>query len=399
MTNFIYTNAYSLLDYTSGASKSLKIMFEKLVNMGHKVYVICSTISTSKEAFDYSIAKWHESFIASKDNNKLKTIFLHNGVKYYFIKTRNWNRLFLAADEQESIYRQALEIINSCSIDILVGWGNLLLEESIFLMARNRGIKLCFYLVNPTYKNKEFFLRKYSDLVITDSYSTRDLYKDEIDCRFEVLPKFIQKPENVFTLREVNTKPYKCLFVNPTIHKGLEAFLKIAHYSERKNLNLEFKCIDINNNLRINLSILNLSSFKLPSNIKIGSAINNTNELFEGIHFLLLPSLWHESGSRLIYEAYSRGIPVIAFSSGGTKEFMKYNPDDLFPLPETYLDVHKILRIKKWDPHLMLARFQELINDKMYYDNYSKEILSIFSNLDLDKQCTDKLNKLILNLT
>ena len=43
-------------------------------------------------------------------------------------------------------------------IKFIIGWGNLLLEESIFREAKRNKIKICFYLVNPTYKGKKTFL-------------------------------------------------------------------------------------------------------------------------------------------------------------------------------------------------------------------------------------------------
>ena len=59
----------------------------------------------------------------------------------------------------------------------------------------------------------------------------------------------------------------------------------------------------------------------------------NLNNLFANIRVLLLLSIWHESGSRLILESYERGIPVIAFDTGGNSEIMKNYPEDIFEKP------------------------------------------------------------------
>ena len=68
-------------------------------------------------------------------------------------------------------------------IDFVIGWGNLLLEESIYREAKIKKIKICFYLVNPTYKGKKTYLLANSDLVITDSEATRNLYNKELKCK------------------------------------------------------------------------------------------------------------------------------------------------------------------------------------------------------------------------
>ena len=74
-------------------------------------------------------------------------------------------------------------------IDFLIGWGNLLLEESVFKEAKKKKVKLCFYLVNPTFKGKKSYLLKNADLVITDSEATRNLYKNDLNCEAFIISK------------------------------------------------------------------------------------------------------------------------------------------------------------------------------------------------------------------
>ena len=97
------------------------------------------------------------------------------------IKTRNSARNLLNADEEENIFREAMNLIDLYKMDLLIGWGNLLLEESIFKEAKKKNVKLCFYLVNPTFKGKKSYLLKNADLVITDSEATRNLYKNDLN--------------------------------------------------------------------------------------------------------------------------------------------------------------------------------------------------------------------------
>ena len=64
------------------------------------------------------------------------------------------------------------------NFDLIIGWGNLNLEEKIFKEAKYRDIKICFYLVNPSYLGKEFYLKDNADFVLTDSIATKVLYKN-----------------------------------------------------------------------------------------------------------------------------------------------------------------------------------------------------------------------------
>jgi len=71
-------------------------------------------------------------------------------------------------------------------------------------------------------------------------------------------------------------------------------------------------------------------------------------ELFSQIDILAVPSRWHEPFGRIILEAYSNAIPVIASSRGGIPEIVDegrtgwlYNPDDSKSLAHTLGKVYK----------------------------------------------------------
>jgi glycosyltransferase involved in cell wall biosynthesis len=51
----------------------------------------------------------------------------------------------------------------------------------------------------------------------------------------------------------------------------------------------------------------------------------NLGKLFSGLDLLVVPSASHEATTRIIPEAYSAGLPVVAFPSGGIPEILKHN--------------------------------------------------------------------------
>ena len=386
MSKILFANAHSLLDYTDGASISIRLILERLSLLGHEVFVVTGLISNGLDGFNYS-----KEFFKNDLNDEIKR-FKKNGINFSLVKTKKWERLQLSSIEQELIYRETELIIKKNNIDLVIGWGNLLLEESIFKKAKDNNIKICFYLVSPSYKGKKIFLMKNSDFAITDSQSTLNLYKNEYSKPIFVLPKFLAKvPKN--NLKNINEKNrYKCLFVNPIIKKGLEPFIYICHFANKNKMPLDFICIDSNNNLVNELSLLNYNINQLPPNIKIKSSQINNYELFKDIDILLLPSLWHESGSRLIYEAYAYGIPVLGFNTGGTAELIGKFKNNLFDSPKVYFDNNYILRLHDWEPNIICKRIFEIIND---YKNESEEIKRYYKNLDLDVVCNKKLNEIL----
>ncbi len=386
MSKILFANAHSLFDYTDGASNSIRLILEELSLLGHQVFVVTGLISNGLDGFDYS-----KEFFKKDQNEEIKR-FKNNGINYSLVKTKTWQRLQLSSLEEELIYRETESIIKNNNISLIIGWGNLLLEESIFRKAKDNDIKICFYLVSPSYKGKKIFLIKDSDFAITDSQSTLNLYKNEFIKPIFVLPKFLEKSHknNLKNIKKKNK--YKCLFVNPLIKKGLEPFILISQFAHKNKMPLDFICINSNNNLINELSLLNFDPNQLPSNIKIKNSQINNYELFKDIDILLLPSLWHESGSRLICEAYSYGKPVIGFNTGGTAELIGKFKNNLFDSPKVYFDNNYILRLHDWNPIHICERINEIINN---YKNESEEITSFYERLDLDINCKKKLNEVI----
>jgi glycosyltransferase involved in cell wall biosynthesis len=62
------------------------------------------------------------------------------------------------------------------------------------------------------------------------------------------------------------------------------------------------------------------SRYKLPNIHYLGFI--NSSELFKKIDFLVVPSLWQEPLGRVVFEAYTYGIPVIVSNRGGIPEMI-----------------------------------------------------------------------------
>ncbi len=402
MADILFANANSLFDHTSGSSKSIRLILQKLAAIGNNVYAVTGCTSDSYEGYKASTRIWNQSKEKENNNNNdFITRFNYNGIKYSLIKTRTWQRNLLNADESENIYRESLGVINECKIKLLISWGNLLLEEAIFKEAKECKIKLCFYLVNPTYKGRKIYLFDHADLVITDSLATKSLYSNEIKCKTFVIPKALENNVNFDQSNsEDNDSKFEknCLFVNPSLNKGLEAALTLSKYLERYDPQARLIFVDARGNLKSNLKYLGFDTSELPKNIIVTSGYEQTNELFKNIKLLLLLSIWHESGSRLILESYSRGIPVIAFNSGGNSELMCEHKNDIFPMPLINSDQNKRLRISEWDPTEMGNRISLLLKDPIQYKLISKNIYLNNSAEKQNKSCEKKLNELIKSI-
>ena len=185
------------------------------------------------------------------------------------------------------------------------------------------------------------------------------------------------------------------MLVNPSLEKGLEPLLLLSKYFYEQKSNISFLCVDGRNQFKKKFNYLNLNDFEFKSNLSIVPAVEDIDNLFSNIRVLLLFSIWHESGSRLILEAYSRGIPVIAFQTGGNKELMKNYPDDIFKKPDLYFDKNNQLRISSWDLTSVAERIKRLNEDDDFYNYYSNKIKRENSYEDINNNFLISLEKII----
>ena len=80
--------------------------------MGHKVFVVNSCISDSEYGYKRSLFLWDKNSNKESIKNTFINRFVHKKMYISLIKTRNWARNLLNADEEENIYREAISILN-----------------------------------------------------------------------------------------------------------------------------------------------------------------------------------------------------------------------------------------------------------------------------------------------
>ena len=314
MLNILYANPYSLFDYTSGSSNSIRLILKNFTNLDCNVNAIFSSVSYSKAGYLRT-----KEIINQSNKNLIIKNFNFDNIQCSALNTRHWDRRELTFDEEKIFYEETISLISKNQINLLISWGNLKLEESLFKEAKRLGIKLCFYLVNPNYLGEQFYLKDNADYIITDSYSTKKIYQNFIKNKIIVLPKCLEENSSqTFTKKKTKS----CLIVNPSINKGLEPLLYLSKRIQQSIPEIKIWCIDGREQIYNDLQYLGYGDSDIPKNINIFPACNDLNSIYKHVKIVFLLSIWHESGSRVIQESYSNGIPVICFNTGGNKEFI-----------------------------------------------------------------------------
>ena len=388
MLNILYANPYSLFDNTSGSSKSIRLILKNFAHLDCNVSAIFSCVSYGRAGY----LKTKELINKSGRNSVIHNLNFEK-IQCTILKTSHWDRRKLTFDEQKIFYEETISLISKNKINLIISWGNLKLEESLFKEAKRLGIKLCFYLVNPNYLGEEFYLKGNADFTITDSYATKKLYENFIKNKIYVLPKCLEEHASQTSIN----KSKSCLIVNPSINKGLEPLISLSKKMQESLPEVKIWCIDGREQIYNDLKYLGYEDCDIPENINIFPACNDMNSIYKHVKIVFLLSIWHESGSRVIQESYSNGIPVICFNTGGNKEFIGNN-NDIFTMPGLYKDKNDRLRIKNWDNRKMFERITYLFKNEKSYESYSQEILKKHNHEKKNKEFKEALSKLILTI-
>ena len=101
--------------------------------------------------------------------------------------------------------------------------------------------------------------------------------------------------------------------VNPCAVKGISIFLALAE----RFPNVQFAAVPTWGTTSADFEALR----KLP-NISIVPPVDDIDDILRQTRVMLTPSLWAEARSRMILEAMSRGVPVMASDVGGLAEAM-----------------------------------------------------------------------------
>jgi glycosyltransferase involved in cell wall biosynthesis len=158
--------------------------------------------------------------------------------------------------------------------------------------------------------------------------------------------------------------------VNPCAVKGISIFLALA---ERFS-GVEFAAVPT-----WGTTPADFTAMRKLANISILPPVDDIDDLLRQTRVMLTPSLWAEARSRMILEAMSRGIPVMASDVGGLAEAM-LGMDYLLP-------VNPVARYRPMVDELMVpaveipaqdvgpwaAVLERLLTDRVHYQHLAAE--------------------------
>lgn len=360
----------SVLEITSGAALSLRSILAALADKGFRAVALQATIFDSAQGGEH-IMKAGES-----QNDKPIWRSEVNGVEHLIVKTGSHARRFMTCQEEETYMNLFRAELAHRRPDMVFLWGGLILERTIMREAKDAGIPVVFYLVNEGYKDKSVF--KDVSVVITDTQATAKLYKERhgLDCH--AVGKFIAKDEVV---PKVPRRPELITFINPSFEKGVSVFMPLAKLAARLCPEVKFLVVQSRGRWDHALEVLKFKPEDFPNVMVIGHQ-TDMRPVYASTRALLLPSLWHESGARVIAEAQLNGIPILASNTGGSAELIGEG-GTIYDLPEEARTKRGEVIVTEEDLMPWIEEIKRIWNDQEYYNALSEKVMQIGQKHDI----------------
>ena len=313
----LWANGYCLLDTSSGASISVREILRQLVKRGYEVEIFGATVFDSPKGISRIKEKWSQMQKGQEEYLLVEDDVL----RHHLVKTKSTNRQQMSMNEISKLTSVYVQKLNEFKPDLVMFYGGHATDSLVPLEARLRGIPSAAYLVNANYHGTQWC--RDTDVILTDTNATSQHYKEKCGFTPQVIGKFINPEEVIAKSHERKN----LTFINPSWEKGAGLVAMLALVLEKKRPDIKIEVVESRGNWTEILSDVSKSiSGKIRTQLQNVIVVPHTSDIssiYSRTRILLSPSLWWESGSRVLAEAMMNGIPAIISTSGGNQEMVR----------------------------------------------------------------------------
>jgi glycosyltransferase involved in cell wall biosynthesis len=369
MPKLLWANLYCLLDCSSGASISAREQLRALTAQGFDIRILGATVFDDKGGSKGLGKAW------DRIRTQLgRLVEVDDGdLTHELLITGSTLRGEVRAMEEAAWFGYYRTILESWRPDIVYFYRGEPFDFLIADEAQHAGARVAFYLVNANYQTNRW--HRDVDLVVTDTQATADLYAKRLGIAVKPVGTFIDVRRVVAPLHDRR----HLLFVNPSFAKGGALVARLAILMESRRPDIKFEIVRGRGDWDEMLSHAFRSHDELPrvlDNVLVTPHSADMRPVYRRTRLLLAPSMWWESGSRVIVEALMNGIPAIVSVQGGSPEVQGgAGPQIRFP---DFLHQSPYKRLPTDEALLpLIEEIERLYDDEEAYQSVSRQALHV----------------------
>lgn len=369
----LWASAYCLLDTSSGASISIYQMLQQLKISGYEIAIVGATIFDAEKG-----ALKVKPILEKLQENPDKIVKLDDGLfTHHLAVTHKLDRSEMTHAEIGKWYSVYLSVLEVFKPDLVFFYGGTATDFIIPEEARARGIPAVAYLVNENYSGARWC--RDVDCMITDTHATAEKYRKQEGYNIIPVGKFIDRERVVAP----SNSRKNILFINPSPQKGVGIVVQIAMLLESIRPDIQIEVVesrgDWHDAVR-NVTEASGSVRNTLTNVLLTPNTSDMRPIYGRARLLLAPSLWWESGARVLAEAMLNGIPAIVSAYGGNQEMIRDGGIHI-KLPEAChaKPYNEIPNLELLAP--LIAKIIQLYDDETVYQAYVDKAYKVGNQL------------------
>jgi glycosyltransferase involved in cell wall biosynthesis len=311
----LWASPNTLLDTSNGAAMMIRECLKQLAERGCQITILGGTTFVNPEGISLLKEQWPG---ISAQKGQFITV-AHEGLEHRLLVTRRTERRMMHSFEEQRWFEEYCSALETERPDLVLFFDNSLITLLTASEARRLGIPVGVFLMHPNNRGDRWC--RDVDLMLTDTRATATMYRKREGYDMVAVGTFIDPVPNRAEIR----KPSHILFINPIPQKGVHFVIQLALEMEKRRPDIHFEIVDSRgtwNKVLLDFTTRLGSPRTSISNVRVTGNTSDMRPVYGRAKVLLAPSLWWDSGPRVVVEALLNGIPVVASQSGGIPEIV-----------------------------------------------------------------------------
>jgi glycosyltransferase involved in cell wall biosynthesis len=333
---FLLINNHCISDPTAGVTQSLRTIMEWLADAGHACHILTTARFESRVTFTIDEHLRQQGVAPPRPKRRSTSVpevrYSVRDVPVTLLLTRH-NEEARPNRAEAAQYVETLErLLNDIAPDCMIACnGHPMIFESM-ARARRRGTVTAFAVRGFGYEDRACF--QDVDYAFTCSQYLTDLYREKIG----LLSTPLEPPIDWSTVVAPEDSRAFVTFVNPSRHKGLMLFARLAQMLGARRPDIPVLVVQSGQSGGALNAIPGVDFSKFPQ-IMAAPPVPTPADYFALTRMLLVPSVWPEPFGRVAAEAMINGIPALVSNRGALPhvvdgDFAAGGAGRVLPIPE-----------------------------------------------------------------
>ncbi len=333
---FLLINNHCISDPTAGVTQSLRTIVEWLADAGHACHVLTTARFESRVTFTIDEHLRQQGVAPPRPKRRSTSVpearYAVRDVPVTLLLTRHNDEARPSRAEAAQYVDTMERLLTDFAPDCLIACnGHPMIFESM-AEARRRGTITAFAVRGFGYEDPACF--QDVDYAFTCSQYLTDVYREKIG----LFSTPLEPPIDWSTVVAPEDSRAFVTFVNPSRHKGLMLFARLAEMLGSRRPDIPVLVVQSGQSGGALNAIAGVDFSKFPQ-IMAAPPVPTPADYFALTRLLLVPSVWPEPFGRVAAEAMINGIPALVSNRGALPhvvdgDFAEGGAGRVLPIPE-----------------------------------------------------------------